>query len=217
MKKFNTRILIFLILIVILSLSFNPSKIYAYSTNDTAEFDNKVISKVKSLKEYSEYQYYITFLWGFNSNTMAPNIHIIFFNDTENLKFYLGEYNYNTSLFASKSFYRVEYILNRDTLEIENKVEMESDYIIHIWNNNGKYEIFSNYDIYNSSSCTDFFLKAPPKTIAVVLTQEIKRSKIAGTLKTMIIGFLKYLIVFVTSVIAFWKGWRFLFRNFKKA
>ena len=36
-------------------------------------------------------------------------------------------------------------------------------------------------------------------------------------IKTMIVGFLKYLIVFLVSVIAFYKGWKFLSTQLRKS
>lgn len=80
--------------------------------------------------------------------------------------------------------------------------------------------IGSNVPIYTDNSCsslaTDFF-QASPQGITATLVEEAMKAKILEQLKIMIVGFLKYLIVFVISVIAFWKGWQFLSMQLKKA
>lgn len=62
----------------------------------------------------------------------------------------------------------------------------------------------------------DFFHQTP-QGITATLVEEAMKAKILEQLKIMIVGFLKYLIVFVISVIAFWKGWQFLSMQLKKA
>lgn len=81
---------------------------------------------------------------------------------------------------------------------------------------NGNFSIYySTLDIYNNSGNVVFH--APPVGITQVLLEETTKAKIMGQIKTMIAGFLKYLIALVISVIAFYKGWKFLSTQLKKS
>lgn len=62
----------------------------------------------------------------------------------------------------------------------------------------------------------DFFRLAPVG-ITQVLLEATTQAKIMEQIKTMIAGFLKYLIALVISVIAFYKGWKFLSTQLKKS
>lgn len=70
--------------------------------------------------------------------------------------------------------------------------------------------------VYTDINKSEIFFQAPPQ-ITTILVEETERVQIAEQLKTMIVGFLKYLIVLVISLIAFWKGWQFLLTQLKKA
>lgn len=75
--------------------------------------------------------------------------------------------------------------------------------------------VYSCEDIYDTSGNVVFH--APPVGITQVLLEETTKAKIMGQIKTMIAGFLKYLIALVISVIAFYKGWKFLSTQLKKS
>jgi|GEM_PF-6738746 len=53
--------------------------------------------------------------------------------------------------------------------------------------------------------------------ITETLVAETEKAQIMEQIKTMITGFLKYLIVLVISVIAFYKGWKFLSTQLRKS
>ena len=69
--------------------------------------------------------------------------------------------------------------------------------------------------IYNQDGT--IFFPVPPQTLGIIMGTTFKTADMMGTMKIMITGFLKYLIVFVISVVAFWKGWQFLLKHFRKA
>ena len=75
--------------------------------------------------------------------------------------------------------------------------------------------LYSTSDLYNASG--DIFFQKTLLGITETLVAETNKAQITEQLKTMIAGFLKYLIVLVISVIAFWKGWQFLSTQLKKA
>lgn len=82
------------------------------------------------------------------------------------------------------------------------------------------YCFYSSHDICDSEGNV-VFQGAPPVNqipeITKTLVEQTTQAQIQEQLKTMIIGFLKYLTVFVISVLAFWKGWKFLSKQFKTA
>ena len=88
----------------------------------------------------------------------------------------------------------------------------------------GSSSIFiSSVDIYKDVNKNEIFFQKPPQVIPEVLgitetlVEETEKVQIAEQLKIMIVGFLKYLIVLVISLIAFWKGWQFLSMQLRKA
>lgn len=74
----------------------------------------------------------------------------------------------------------------------------------------------SNQDLTNIDDNTLFFQKAPQE-MSRLLVEETAKVQIMEQLKIMIVGFLKYLIVLVISLIAFWKGWQFLSTQLRNA
>lgn len=78
---------------------------------------------------------------------------------------------------------------------------------------NGRGLVFSTINIAYASDLDTLFFPLPQ----TVLGKEAMKAKILPQLKTMVIGYLKYLVALVVSLIAFWKGWQFLLKTFKKA
>lgn len=75
--------------------------------------------------------------------------------------------------------------------------------------------LFSTENIYNPTG--DVFFHHTPLGITQTLVAETEKAQIMEQIKTMIVGFLKYLIVLVISVIAFYKGWKFLSTQLRKS
>ena len=75
--------------------------------------------------------------------------------------------------------------------------------------------VYSTFGVYNPDDKLVF--QAPPVEITQVLLEETTKAGIMNQIKTMIVGFLKYLIALVVSVIAFYKGWKFLSTQLRKA
>ena len=82
-------------------------------------------------------------------------------------------------------------------------------------NSNIREIYFSTVNIYDSDLNVVF--QPAPVEITQVLLEETTKAGIMYQIKTMIVGFLKYLIVLVVSVIAFYKGWKFLSTQLRKA
>ena len=74
--------------------------------------------------------------------------------------------------------------------------------------------LFKNIDVYKNG---ELFFQKPPLGITQTLVEETEKVQIAEQLRTMIVGFLKYLIALVISVIAFYKGWKFLSTQLKRS
>lgn len=57
----------------------------------------------------------------------------------------------------------------------------------------------------------------PPLEITETLVEATTKAQVMEQMKAMIVGFLKYLVALVISLLAFWKGWKFLSTQLKKA
>lgn len=78
--------------------------------------------------------------------------------------------------------------------------------------------ISTSSNIYTDDTFTEIFFYVPPQQeITRILVAETGKVQIMEQLRKMIVGFLKYLAVFLVSLIAFWKGWQFLSTQLKKA
>lgn len=71
--------------------------------------------------------------------------------------------------------------------------------------------------VYSDVNKSDVFFQKPLQGITQTLVAETEKAQIAEQIKAMIVGFLKYLIALVISVIAFYKGWKFLSMQLRKS
>lgn len=130
---------------------------------------------------------------------------------------YIGSYNTDGSRADYKAIY---YDYNTSCF----RCTLFSDYycgnkneIIYIGSPAVIYNNLTDDSIFLSSTGSfDFFIPSP-QGITATLVEEAMKAKIMGQIKTMIAGFLKYLIALVISVIAFYKGWKFLSTQLKKS
>lgn len=79
------------------------------------------------------------------------------------------------------------------------------------------YLVYSSMDLYKNG---ELVFQGPPQQeegITQILLEETTKAKILDQMKIMIVGFLKYLIALVISVIAFYKAWKFLSKQLKKS
>lgn len=81
----------------------------------------------------------------------------------------------------------------------------------------GIYGVYATQDLYDLDGNLVFQVAPQIPEITKTLVEQTTQTQIQEQLKLMITGFLKYLIVFVISVIAFWKGWKFLSKQLKRA
>ncbi len=92
------------------------------------------------------------------------------------------------------------------------------DRISYYRTDNVSYSVnYTNYDILDDEGNLVFQGAPQIPEITKTLVEQTTQTQIQEQLKLMITGFLKYLIVFVISVIAFWKGWKFLSKQLKRA
>lgn len=88
-----------------------------------------------------------------------------------------------------------------------------SEYMVNISSN----IIYSNCDVKDSEGNVVFQGAPQVPEITKTLVEQTTQAQITQQLQTMIVGFLKYLIVFVILVISFWKGLKFLLRQLQEA
>lgn len=85
---------------------------------------------------------------------------------------------------------------------------MSSDQLAPIW---------SNFDMLDKNGNV-VFQKAPQVAeITKALVEQTTKAQVAQQLQNTIKSFLIYLVVFVVSLLAFWKGWRLLSNSLRKA
>lgn len=79
----------------------------------------------------------------------------------------------------------------------------------------GCHILYSTNNLYYPSG--EIFFQKPLLGIKETLVVETEKAQIMEQIKIMIAGFLKYLIALVISVIAFYKGWKFLSMQLRKS
>lgn len=72
---------------------------------------------------------------------------------------------------------------------------------------------YSNIIVFSNKEKDNVFFPLPQ----TVLGRVTMKAEIMKEMKTTMVGFLKYLIVFLVSLIAFYKGWQLLLRQLRKA
>ena len=221
--KINNKILVIFFSFIMLIILCNFNTTYAYSakseTGVTFTYPDEIVYYMEdNYEEYWEDTNISWCCWKSGSTYFLQGLHYNGYN--------IFCYNRDVPVLGANDRVIIEHMIDFNSdFEVTN-AKFNTYVEFNGWSTTRLYTpmekdvmYFKNVNIYVDTQGKDFFLKAPPttKTITVVLTQEIRRAKIMETIKTMITGFLKYLIVFVISVIAFWKGWQFLLRHFKRA
>lgn len=149
----------------------------------------------------------------------------LYFNNSNFWGLHAGSGYYDLFSYASNSGYgtsdnRVSYSIwtiglnDTDFSKSINKMERTWGYICYNGLENVKI-YSSNVDIHNTDG--SIFFQPTPLGITQTLVAETGKAQIMEQIKTMIVGFLKYLIVLVISVIAFYKGWKFLLTQLRKS
>lgn len=207
----NKFIVISLIFMLLLSIFTFNNNVYATSVSDLSE------DKVKLLiqRGYSYMNSHGVDISQFSNYQISKTGSISYY--PKNCSF--GYNNWGSGIFQSSYRYSVDF--NLDTLEVISS----SDCLDHSSVGDDIYVdriAYASMDIYNNrndivfAKNIDFFYPAP-QGITATLVEETEKVQIAEQLKIMIAGFLKYLIALVISVIAFYKGWKFLSTQLKKS
>ena len=217
--------LIFLILITNLSSVFAADTTVVNGT--TYSYPDKVVEYLKTTDYYNNDYICLGFKWVYGS---TQKYYVWFFKKTDTLKVHFykrSDYNCWT-LVTNEKFNGIHFEFDGSgnyLSKAEKKDYISTQTSFYSWFGsavNATTIYIANGDVYNSND-TIFFQGPPPiveeptAEITQVLAEEAQKTQIAEQLKTMIAGFLKYLIVLVISLIAFWKGWQFLSTQLKKA
>ena len=193
--------------------------------------NSKVFASSEKSVEFNDNTYYYSLPEG------CVNYIIAYDSDTSFLLFYTkdneGVFNYgirgsypSVQYYTDKSFSSTKkyYRTYTKTYPI---TQSDGRKFIDFANSNTlrEYETFSNclglvystVDVYDMNDSNKVVFQPAPVEITQVLLEETTKAGIMNQIKTMIVGFLKYLIVLVVSVIAFYKGWKFLSTQLRKA
>ncbi len=170
--------------------NYDMSDIYNYFAEDEAFFIVKIGDR---------YLFYMPINNNYKKYCAIKNNYISYFNENW---FSLEGNNYKF------------YYFNADT----NKFDYAWTGAYDSFKYNAYPVLYASKGIYNADHKTFFLTPPPPKVeITETLIQEMGKVQVMEKMKTTIVGYLKYLIALVVSVIAFYKGWQFLSKNFKRA
>lgn len=78
---------------------------------------------------------------------------------------------------------------------------------------NNSHEMYTNKPVYKDIDRKEIFFLRPQTTLA----QALKKVEVTKMYQTMMIGLVKYLVLFLIGLVAFWKSWQFLFKNLQRA
>ncbi|MFR5507688.1 MAG: hypothetical protein ACLTKT_00540 [Clostridia bacterium] len=132
---------------------------------------------------------------------------------TSSEKFVYGDFSDGYIIFPNYKSYSCSLIHNNTSFSFNGDYPASGS-----TSNTFKNIVYSNYDVYDEYGKLVF--QAPPQvnpTLTETLVEETTQAQITQQIQTMILGFLKYLTLFVVSVIAFYKGWKFLSTQLKRA
>ena len=139
--------------------------------------------------------------------------HMSFELYTSNEKFVYSNFSNGSLSFPNYKYYSCSIIGNATKFTFS-----KDGSAIGISSNTFKNIVYANYDVYDKNG--ELVFQAPPQvnpTLTETLVEETTQAQITQQIQTMILGFLKYLMLFVVSVIAFYKGWKFLSTQLRKA
>lgn len=146
-KHLTHKILPLLALFLLIFNLFVVSEVHA-SSSDVGEFEQNIVDYVKSLPQYSQYDYHIVKY--FEGDGMQ-NVDCIFFNDVD-VKFYFLNNAGNWVLQSSKSLSYYQHSFNINNFNVLLSKVLNGVVSSNIRQKNGKYPIFSNTNIYYDGS-----------------------------------------------------------------
>lgn len=223
---------IIIISLIFLTLITSVSNVFAYTCTDdtgaTYSYPDNVVEYIQETEYYNDNYICLGFYWA------SGKYYVFFFEKTDDLKVSWGNktdgtisfnmYHFRTNVNFNGAFYQFDSSGNYKGKNVLTNYTAMNTYNFKQWwgadTGNSKL-FFANGDIYNHDG-TLFFQAPPPiveeqkAEITQILLEETQKVQIMQQMKTMIVGFLKYLIVLVVSLVAFWKGWQFLSMQLKK-
>lgn len=174
----------FLIVVtILLTLSiFCVSSVFAFNSTQYVEHYDSLVNYVKNLEEYNSYNNYLLCTWGYDNNHWHYNV--IFFNGSNDLRFYMGYLNNAPAIYSNISFEYVGYSLepNGDSYSIMSKYTQSKQLIYNVLNYDGVFRFSTNYPIYTDSSCNDFFFRP-----AIVLLEPVEVAQIPDKIRQITI------------------------------
>lgn len=206
----KNKVLSILFIFIFISFLFINNSFAANDLTPIEIVDEKLFNLIYDHELYKSGDYH--FFIGGNDMTTYK---IIFIKKADNLKIYIDGFN------SSNSSYWLYF----------NQPSIVYTFMFHqggtqLYKINGDYStsrellykpstgFYSTIDVYNDDSYTDYFLKLPEHS---VLAQALDNNNPNDIFKSMISSMIPYLLVFLVGLIAFWKAWRFLSKEFRKA
>ncbi|MCI8999559.1 MAG: hypothetical protein HFJ26_01165 [Clostridia bacterium] len=151
-KHLTHKILPILALFLLIFNLFVVSEVHA-SSSDVGEFEQNIVDYVKSLPQYSQYDYHIVKY--FEGDGMQ-NVDCIFFNDVD-VRFHFFDASGNWVLRSDRSLNYYQHSFNINNFNVLLSKVLNGVVSSNIRQKNGKYPIFSNSKIYYNGSSSDLW------------------------------------------------------------
>jgi len=230
LKKFKSKIILTMLISILFILSLFVLSSSTFASSDVVYFKNKHTDKEITLKlpegYLTDYNYYLI-VSGIPEEKGKYTPYFFLFSKYPLIKAATGVCGRN----SNEGFYGIR---TTNTLSTTTTLDFSKYNIDHVdskanipmlsyYNGDGVGNLilhqdvsFANYIVYSDREETNVvFQGAPQAQITKILVEQTMKVNIMEQMKMMIIGFLKYLIVLVISVVAFWKGWQFFLNQFK--
>lgn len=212
---FNYKFFIIISLFILLLFTFSVGSFAA--TTDLVFSDGNTYSLPDFSSYVSGYKHYSIF-YGRNEN-VGIRVILVPYNDDyvyklvkeSSGKYSLKKFTPTGSYSIGYNFYYLTGV--NDSFWKSSKVSDDGGFYF----NGGFYSGYSTVDIKDGEGNVVFQKPVLVPEITKTLVEQTTQAQITQQLQKMIVGFLKYLMVLVILVIAFWKGWQFLLMQFKKA
>ena len=216
----KNKILTISIIFILLSLVFiNNCFAFSETININGNSYNcfipdKAYNTMITLEEYNNSNY------KFLANCGDSQLHVYFFPKDMDIKIWKSNTvgGYQSNYASIENFSCIYYSIWENSGSINTTDKNRTDFAsangsYGYYVNGSNHYFYTNINIYNDNTCTDFFFKAP----VTVLVPVLEKMEMKEPIVTTIVGLAKLLIPLLICLIAFWKAWRLLSRILHKS
>lgn len=218
----KNKILTISIIFILLSLVFiNNCFAFSETININGNSYNcfipdKAYNTMITLEEYNNSNY------KFWANCGDSQLHVYFFPKDMDIKIWKSNTDggFQSNYASIENFSCIYYSILENSGSINTTDKNRTDFAsangsYGYYLNGSNHYFYTNINIYNDNTCTDFFFKAP--VTEITLAQELEKIQVAEIWKTLMKNVVVSLVVFLVGLIAFLKAWAWLKTQLHKA